>query len=399
MLRLLEDVKREGSIKRAAFFQISAAAIVLEDTNSQPSRKQNVSIQSKFSSPETHIINRIAMVENTLSEILETAPDDAKPQEIFKGVPVEKIINWITQHISKEKHVSLLQRIESLKKNDIPAHEIIAEVWKKNSKSPIANMLFQFEKKACESGFIEYCRGAPLSTLENKLHQLEDFISNHEAGFLSIQDKYSHHQYAKMIEAKNRLADLLRLAKIYKNENRSLKNIEQYSKNKKFPDKDLYEKEDSESLVSSPGPKKIHSMKKSMSALKDLPAHEFLETELNHTSEWLRNCPIYEFPRKAVESGFIDYCKGKSLDELKDKIDALEYFIINNNENFASLEKILTRNQFDDFMKKQNDLYDKIQAYRKSLSLAKSKTKLGKSTDKASLPPSDGKSNDDVIRS
>jgi hypothetical protein len=262
MLRLLEDVKREGSIKRAAFFQISAAAIVLEDTNSQPSRKQNVSIQSKFSSPETHIINRIAMVENTLSEILETAPDDAKPQEIFKGVPVEKIINWITQHISKEKHVSLLQRIESLKKNDIPAHEIIAEVWKKNSKSPIANMLFQFEKKACESGFIEYCRGAPLSTLENKLHQLEDFISNHEAGFLSIQDKYSHHQYAKMIEAKNRLADLLRLAKIYKNENRSLKNIEQYSKNKKFPDKDLYEKEDSESLVSSPGPKKIHSMKK-----------------------------------------------------------------------------------------------------------------------------------------
>jgi hypothetical protein len=50
-------------------------------------------------------------------------------------------------------------------------------------------------------------------------------------------------------------------------------------------------------------------------------------------------------------------------------------------------------------MKKQNDLYDKIQAYRKSLSLAKSKTKLGKSTDKASLPPSDGKSNDDVIRS
>ncbi len=398
MRRLLEDVKREGSIKRAALFQISAAAIVLEDTNSQPSRKQNVSIQSKFSMPETHIINRIAMVENTLSEMLETAPDDAKPQEIFKGVPVEKIINWITQHISKEKHVGLLQRIESLKKNDIPAHEIIAETWKKNSKSPIASKLFKFHKEACESGFIDYCRGAPLSALENKLYQLENFVSNHEAAFLAIQDKYSHHQYAKMIEAKNRLTDLLPLAEIHKNEKKYLENIEQYFNNKKFSDKDLHEKEDPEYVVSSPGPKKIHSMKQSMSTLKDLPAHEFLENALNHAPERLRNYPIYEFPRKAVDSGFIDYCKGKSLDELKDKIDALENFITDNDEYFASLEKILTRERFDDFTEKRNDLYHKIQDYRTSLSRVKSKTKLGKSADKVS-PPSDGKSNDDVIRS
>lgn len=411
MLRLLKDIKREGNIKRADLFQISAAAIVLEDTNTQPTHKQNTSTKNEFSLPEAHIINRKEMVENTLSEIIETAPDNARPQEIFKGVPVEKIINWITQHISEEKHVGLLKRIESLKKNDIQAHEIIAETWQTNSKLPIVSAFFRFHKEACESGFIEYCRGATLSTLEDKLDQLENFISTYEGEFLAIQDEYSHHQYATIIKAKNRLAALLPVAKIFKNENKSLRNLEQHFNDKYFLDKDQHDTAGSEFQQNplqhptetrrsgTPAPAKIPSMKKPTAALRDLPAHEFLETTLNGATASLRNHPIYEFPRKAVDSGFIEYCKGKSLDELEDKIDELENFIVNNNEYFESLEKVLTLERCQDFMKKRNDLYDEIQDYRKFLTQSKSEAKPDKTTDKVSLSPSGEISNDDAIRS
>ncbi len=408
--QLLRHVKQQGSIKRTDLFQLSAAVMVLEDTEKLHESQRSADGQKTTFLTDARIINRNQTIANTLSELIKSAPDDAKLQEVFKGVSTEKITQWITQHIRKADGDALINRVEALKKNDISAHDAIAEIWNKNSKIPIASKLFKFQKDACESGFIEYCQGTPLSELGGKLDQLENFISNYEEEFLAIQKKYSPHQYEVMIEAKNRLIELIPLAQNFSHNKKYLENIEHQFKNRTFPKKDPDGEEaaksrqklsqaplNTHSVVTTDSPK-TNSSKHPSRPLKNQHAHEYFENLLDGLTPRLRNTAFYEFPRKAVESGFTDYCKGKPLSELLGKIEELEDFIKNNDKHFDYMENVLTPDRFNELMEKREALRDEIQEYKTSQEQLKRKTKPEKISDYSAVSLPDEASDEDIVK-
>lgn len=413
--RMLDQIKQKGQVNRREFFQLSAAAMLQEVFDGKPGENKPATEAKTVSSTGAHIINREELISSTLLELIETAADDAKPQELFKGVQLEKISKWVAQHVRSEKSPILLKRLDALKKNDLPAHEFIAKTWSENSTIPMAGILFRFHKEACESGFIDYCRGTPISELGEKFDLLEKFILNSDVDFSSIQKNYSHHQYAPMIEAKNRLNKILPLAKIFREEKKSLKDFDRHFKDEIFPDNDQADnikaeprpdrpdrsEEAPEHMIQArasrharPGSRKTHAV-----ALRDEPAHEVLEKSLSAAPERMRNHILFDFPRRAAESGFIDYCKGKPLTQLADKIDDLEKFVVFSDEDFDSLENILTPERYQECRNTIDRLYAEIQEYKKSQERSHTRIQSAEKSSKPSHGTTEAIPEDDIIHS
>ena len=373
----LRNIRKQGSVNRTDFFRLTATTLLRQASqktiNTEPQRQDR---GLRWPS-ETFFINQTELINSTLIEAIERAPDDAKFSELFKDASEDQITDWIRLHVDGSKQKNLLDRIEKLKKNNTPLHEFIAAEWKKMSSVPGASRLFGFYKEAVESGFIDYCRGKPLSELTDKFDQLEKFISNNSDEFENIQKNFSPSQYATLIEKKNRLNQELPLAIIIGHDQKGLQTLSQNFDQKVFNRQDpppeektaLKNPQASERSINTPPstttlPEKMSGARTQSRNLIDKPVHESLKAQWENVAN-IRNADRFlPFQHDAVASGFIDYCQGKPLSELPDKIDALTRFILIYDHEFESLKKNFTDARYREFIAKKDQLADDIEAFR-----------------------------------